>query len=1072
MNLDFAIIKHLILLAAAVLAAGSASAADFHVSPKGDDTTGDGSPAKPFATLEKARDAVRAYKLAHVAAANTILLHGGEYRLTRPVVFGPEDSGSPEAPFTVCAAPGEKPVLTSATPITGWKLADAATPNLATEAQGKVWVADIPKGWRFHALYADGKPMQVARLFKHNNWHAWSCFTSIGPVGPGGQLLGVPKGQLDGLPDNGDVEMDLLPEVFWNSLSVVRDFDRKASTLRRHSKVPNVCAKKNEFHHDGASDFGYYNLLNALKFLSKPGEWAVDSAAGKVYFWPEKDSPDAMSVLAPRLYRLVEVSGDKSKASLVHDIHLRSLSFECTDRLPEDQWPDDWIKRNSELPDAMLRMTDVEGCVVEGCTFFHSGSYCVGLMDHARKNRILRNEMGFPGCGGVLMQGYGPGTLDVNKNNTIRRNYIHHMGNGGYMHSAAITLFQSGENDISLNLIDHAPYTAIVIVGSHTTDYKPGQDTPMIWDSYGNADAMYHVRWNELPKGRDTVFPDDGKSLKVFLHSRNNRVVNNIVLNYMERLHDGGGLYSWGCGTGNLWEGNLLHGTTGGWGVASIYMDDQSDHSIVRGNVCWIVSKPNTSRGQGIVWDKNEFSGSKTAAYDRCLAEISGRMIHSGGLLNGPDEMKVIFDGQSIFMDSGTVSLSSILGGTLRYTLDGAEPTAQSAPYTAPIRLTETATVKARIFDAQGKALASSERMFRKAQTVSLALGTQIKAADALLLDGPRFDDKKNIGWCENGGAFAFGPYEFQHGQLQAVEVMVGVDPRYAGGKLHVRLDRKDGPIVGTLVLSSTGGFENFRPQAVNVWATPGTYSKGNATGKHLLWFTIEGNAVCNFKGFRILDAAGVIVSAVRAAPTDPHIGWAEPRYHTLNQAAAKSNADVVFIGDSITHGWENTGKAAWDKQIAPFNALNLGIGGDRIEHMTWRLENGNLPDTLNPKVAVVMAGTNNTGVAGITPAAIAAGNRELVARIQKHKPGCKVLLLGIFPHRQPSDALVQKTNPLLTNLADGKSVFFLDFSDKFRSADGKPDAKFYTDAVHINAAGYQVWADAMLPVLKELLAK
>jgi lysophospholipase L1-like esterase len=302
---------------------------------------------------------------------------------------------------------------------------------------------------------------------------------------------------------------------------------------------------------------------------------------------------------------------------------------------------------------------------------------------------------------------------------------------------------------------------------------------------------------------------------------------------------------------------------------------------------------------------------------------------------------------------------------------------------------------------------------------------------------------------------------------------MVGVDPQYAGGKLHVRLDEPNGPVIGTLVLASTGGFEIFQPQSVALWATPGPCAKGDATGTHLLWFTIEGKAVCNFKAFRVLDASGAISIPTRAAPTDPAGASADSRYQALCANAAKSDAKIAFVGDSVTQSWEEAGRAIWDKQIAPFKAINLGIGGDRVENMIWRIENGNLPDTLNPKAVVIMAGTNNiTFVAGITPEAIAAGNRELIARIRKRKPGCKVLLLGIFPRRDALDTFVQKANPELAKLADNKTVFFLDFGAKFRLPDGTPDPKCFADAVDISADGYQIWADAMLPTLKKLLAE
>ena len=78
------------------------------------------------------------------------------------------------------------------------------------------------------------------------------------------------------------------------------------------------------------------------------------------------------------------------------------------------------------------------------------------------------------------------------------------------------------------------------------------------------------------------------------------------------------------------------------------------------------------------------------------------------------------------------------------------------------------------------------------------------------------------------------------------------------------------------------------------------------------------------------------------------------------NVAAAGNKAAVLFIGDSITQGWEGEGKNVWSRYYSPRQAINLGIGGDRTQHVLWRLDNGNLKG-LKPKAAVVMIGTNNT---------------------------------------------------------------------------------------------------------------
>src|SRR5574344_1724342 len=103
---------------------------------------------------------------------------------------------------------------------------------------------------------------------------------------------------------------------------------------------------------------------------------------------------------------------------------------------------------------------------------------------------------------------------------------------------------------------------------------------------------------------------------------------------------------------------------------------------------------------------------------------------------------------------------------------------------------------------------------------------------------------------------------------------------------------------------------------------------------------------------------------AVRPVPvsTDPN-NWWQQRFAQKQALIKAGGSQVVFLGDSITHNWEGPGKAQWDKYFAgaPYHALNLGYGGDRTEHVLWRLDHGELSG-YSPSVIVLMIGTNNTG--------------------------------------------------------------------------------------------------------------
>jgi lysophospholipase L1-like esterase len=214
-------------------------------------------------------------------------------------------------------------------------------------------------------------------------------------------------------------------------------------------------------------------------------------------------------------------------------------------------------------------------------------------------------------------------------------------------------------------------------------------------------------------------------------------------------------------------------------------------------------------------------------------------------------------------------------------------------------------------------------------------------------------------------------------------------------------------------------------------------------------------------------------------------------RAEMLKKRAQKGGYDVLFLGDSITHQWEwvcgaqnegrkrfdkTGGKAVWDAKIAPLGAEPSGIGGDRTEHLLWRIEDGLLDGKADPRVVVLMIGTNNTGHRMDSPADIAAGVGAIVSAIQKRKPATKILVLGIFPRGEKSDdpKRVNNTqaNALIAKLADGKNVFYKDIGGAFMARDGSLERAVMPDFLHLNTEGFNRWADAIIPDIKQLLGK
>jgi len=207
--------------------------------------------------------------------------------------------------------------------------------------------------------------------------------------------------------------------------------------------------------------------------------------------------------------------------------------------------------------------------------------------------------------------------------------------------------------------------------------------------------------------------------------------------------------------------------------------------------------------------------------------------------------------------------------------------------------------------------------------------------------------------------------------------------------------------------------------------------------------------------------------SAVTPAPRDGN--WMS-RHEAINKRTQEGNIDLVFLGDSITQGWNDN--AVWKKHFAPRHAANMGIGGDRTQHVLWRLDHGNI-DGIKPKLAVLMIGTNNSNGTDNTAEEIADGIKAIVARLREKLPETKVLVLAIFPRGEkpnPQREKNAKASQLASEVADDKMVFYLDIGPKFLTEDGTLTKEIMPDYLHLSEKGYQIWADAIDEKVTELM--
>jgi hypothetical protein len=566
--------RTLLLVSMSLAASGlAARAQEFHVSPVGSDT-GPGTRAAPFATLVRARGAVRAARKTFRGNV-TVFLHGGAYHLRETLVLSLEDSAPEGATTTWRALPGERPVIDSSVPVTGWRKLVDAPPSLPEKARGRVWVADIPAGLgRIKTLYSGNE--RLPRASK-------GFSPAEDPKGKKGypvvdenydvlRRLEFPKGALRAWPDLADVEVAIRPHNAWvMNILTLESVDEDACVAM--TTLPGTYALRR---FTGVRPGGISAWVrNVLEALDEPGEWVVDTRARKVYLWPTGDEPGG-AITAPSLTELVRVEGDIDTEGPV-DTPVRGLIFRgiTFTRAERGTWTerDAGIQHDWEMvdkADALLRFRGAEDCEVVDCTFTGSGGSAVRLDLHCRRNRIARNEMADLGGGGILMIGYGPGTKDVNGRNTVVGNHIHDIGRI-WWHSHAIIAWQSGGNRIADNYIHHCPRKAVCLSG-----VRPG----FFWSGRKNRrECSRTIRRHETggaEKWRD-VLP--------FLHTRDNVVERNEIHHVLEMLGDGAAINVSGAGTGNVIRRNYIHDIENAHATSCIRTDDAQKGTLIEENV-------------------------------------------------------------------------------------------------------------------------------------------------------------------------------------------------------------------------------------------------------------------------------------------------------------------------------------------------------------------------------------------------------------------------------------------------------------------------------------------------------
>lgn len=565
----------LFLIACGAVAAAPEFNADFVVAPGGDDT-GRGSVEAPFATLERARDAVREKLAGKHRKAITVVFREGVYALEQAVVFGPDDSGGDNQPIRYAAAPGETVVLTGGWPITGW-----------TAGEGNRWTTTIPQvadgTWRFRQLFVDGERLPRGRF---PNAPGLSRVAGVSE-----DLTGIVLDTSPGVENLAGSNAELVMYQNW-SISRVRI----ASSNDRTLKLTDPMGWVGHGDATSASTNKPTYVENALALVDAPGEWYLDESSGVLtYQAAEGEDPNTRSFVAPAAAQLIAVEGTALEP--VKNLSFEGIHFAHTRwDLPEfgyrgiqaGHYGTATTEPTFVLPLA-ISFLHAEGGGLTDCRVSHTGACGVGLGAGARGVHIEGCTFEDIGGNGIMVGWRGVGELqtqtededrtlaadwnnpqDVPLDNVITGNLVERCGAVNHGCVGIFDAFAKG-TAITHNVVRDMPYTGI---------------------SAG-------FRWNESETSQ-----------------RGGLIAYNHVYDVMNKLADGGCLYTLGYQPGAIIRGNVFHDAHrsafahGGAPNNGIFFDQGSKGFAVEDNTIYDTSgepiRFNQTNKDNMTWKGNQ----------------------------------------------------------------------------------------------------------------------------------------------------------------------------------------------------------------------------------------------------------------------------------------------------------------------------------------------------------------------------------------------------------------------------------------------------------------------------------
>jgi hypothetical protein len=506
---------------------------NLYIAKNGNDANSGKTPEHAFATLEKARDVVRASRKRYPSDSVFVYMSQGEYILKQPFNLGAEDGGTREAPIIYTALPAHKVVLSGGKNISGWR-----------KYKNNIWVANLPEvkngEWTFTQLYVNGESRKRARLPKTGFY----------------RVKGFPDGNLDSgyqtrskrfIYNKGDIkpgwkniqDIDVIVYHFWTDTHLtIESVNDKQDMV--NFKYPSGKVFTDDFNNDGAR----YVTENVWEGLQEPGDWYLDKKEGKLYYIPfENENMSTLTVSAPVTPAFLNITGDAVQGKPVSDIQFKNLSFQYANvQLPVGNTND---AQGSSSVSAVIKLKGAQRIVFDHCTVSNIGGFAFDIQEGSSYNQFTYNRLSNLAGGGFRLNGgkAGENPLLQTHHNIISDNEI---GNYGIVFPSAVgvLLMHSRNNEVVHNHIHDGYYTGVSV------GWEWGYQRSVSRD---NLVAYNHIH-------------DIGKGL----------------------LSDMGAIYTLGVSPGTILRNNLIHDVEshnyGGWGI---YNDEGSTHILVENNIVY-----------------------------------------------------------------------------------------------------------------------------------------------------------------------------------------------------------------------------------------------------------------------------------------------------------------------------------------------------------------------------------------------------------------------------------------------------------------------------------------------------